>query len=53
MKNNIFKTTEDKLVFINAILNPAKPNNLLKQAMVRYRKAKKYIITYIVDIRNN
>ncbi|SEF47964.1 type II toxin-antitoxin system TacA family antitoxin [Sphingobacterium lactis] len=36
--NQILKSIEDKKVFLNALLNPPKPNNKLKKAQLNYLK---------------
>lgn len=36
--NQILKSIEDKKVFLNAILNPPKPNDKLKKAQLNYLK---------------
>lgn len=36
--NQILKSIEDKKVFINALLNPPKPNDKLKKAQLNYLK---------------
>lgn len=36
--NIILKTIEDKKIFLEAILNPAKPNAKLKKAQIDYNK---------------
>lgn len=36
--NQILKSMEDKKIFLNAILNPPKPNTKLKKAQLNYLK---------------
>src|SRR5687768_13219081 len=36
----VLKTIEDKKIFLNAILNPPKPNEKLKKAQLDYQKFK-------------
>lgn len=38
--NLILKTIEDKKIFLDAILNPPKPNEKLKKAQLNYQKFK-------------
>ena len=38
--NVMFKSLEDKKIFIDAILNPPAPNDNLKKAQLRYKKIK-------------
>ncbi len=39
LENNlILKSIEDKRVFVDAILNPPKPNDKLKKAQLNYKK---------------
>lgn len=49
--NNIvvLKTEDDKEVFIDAILNPAKPNAKLKRALKNYNK---FIKTNKIKLNN-
>lgn len=37
-QNVIILTDEDKELFVNAILNPAEPNDALKKAHLNYKK---------------
>ncbi|RYU93006.1 type II toxin-antitoxin system TacA family antitoxin [Emticicia agri] len=37
-KNQILRSIEDKKVFLEAILNPASPNDSLKKAQLNYKK---------------
>lgn len=39
MENDFLKTEQDKASFLEAILNPAEPNEALKKAMLRYKQA--------------
>ena len=38
--NTILRSIEDKRIFLEALLNPAEPNNALKQARLNYQKFK-------------
>lgn len=49
MNNNILNTLEDKKIFIDAILNPAKPNAKLKKALKNYNK---FIKTNKIKLNN-
>ena len=40
MSDKILETDEDKKIFIEAITNPAPPNEKLKQAQKQYEKFK-------------
>lgn len=46
--SKILKSLDDKKIFINAILNPPKPNEYLKSSLINYNK---FITTDGIDFK--